>query len=101
MEWRLPRQRFNRARGTPYRGGSGKSWAYCIFPVAQFSTAGLHTHVIDPQRRLYFSSYSLSEKEGPYRKWPACRVMGMRAFGRRLPIGDFSIFIIDSVGARY
>jgi len=56
MEWRLPRPRFNRARGARYRASSGKSWAYCIFPVAQFLKAGLHTRVIDPQRRLYFSS---------------------------------------------
>jgi hypothetical protein len=57
--------------------------------------------VVDQQRSFQSFAYSCLKKGGTLSEVPACRVMGLRAFGRGLPIGDSANFVIDLDEAGY
>lgn len=57
--------------------------------------------VIYQLRRSIMFTYTCLREGGTLSEVPAGRILGMRAFGRGLPIGDSSNFIVDSDKASY
>lgn len=69
-------------------GGASTGWNRPLKLNLDYS-GSMHPHIL------------AFEKGGTLSEVPACGVMGMRAFGRGLPIGDSSNFVIETEKTGY